>query len=331
MPTAAHVRIHASQFPAAVRRALIDSLRSGQINHKFHYDTVKQVAKWLALHQAFSPSRTETSCTRAYETAFDATAARIGGPRIHLVGLGCGGGRKDAALLRRLHAPGRELFYTPVDVSIAMVLEGWQSALEVIPESNCFPLVCDLGASGNLAAVLEEPRTAHATRLYTFFGMIPNFEPGEILPQLGELVRPEDWLLFSANLAPGADYAAGVRRILPQYDNAPTRDWLMTFLLDLGVEANDGSLAFRVEGNQDESGLQRVAARFDFAHTRRLEVEGEAFVFQPGDSVRLFFSYRYTPDRVHVVLGRYGLQVLAQWIADSGEEGVFLVGRPRIS
>ena len=40
------------------------------------------------------------------------------------------------------------------------------------------------------------------------------------------------------------DYAAGVKKILPQYDNALTRDWLLTFLLDLGVERSNGELSF---------------------------------------------------------------------------------------
>ena len=74
--------------------------------------------------------------------------------------------------------------------------------------------------------------------------MIPNFEPQNILPKLAALVRPEDFLLFSANLAPGENYAAGVKKVLPQYDNPPTRDWLLTFLLDLGVARGDGELQF---------------------------------------------------------------------------------------
>jgi len=82
--------------------------------------------------------------------------------------------------------------------------------------------------------------------LITFFGMIPNFEPQLILPRLAALVRPADHLLFSANLAPGSDYAAGVRQVLPLYDNALTRDWLMTFLTDLGVERDDGELRFSI-------------------------------------------------------------------------------------
>jgi hypothetical protein len=327
MPTAARVTVHASQFPASVRRSLVESLRSRKINHKFHYESFKQVRKWLALHEAFSPSRADSGCVRAHEHGFKAAAACFNAPRVHLVGLGCGGGRKDAAMLRRLRAPGRELFYTPVDVGVAMVIEGRESALAEIPEANCFPLVCDLALAGDLAGVLEEPRAAGAARLYTFLGMIPNFEPETILPRLTALVRPGDVLLLSANLAPGADYAASVRRIVPQYDNALTRDWLLTFLIDLGAEANDGSMRFRVE--EDPAGIapSRVAAYFDFTRPRRLDIDGDRFEFFPGDSLRLFFSYRHTPDWVRDLLLPHGLEVRGQWIADSGEEGVFLAGR----
>ena len=134
--------------------------------------------------------------------------------------------------------------------------------------------------------------------LVTFFGMIPNFEPEQILPKLASLVRPKDFLLFSANLAPGKNYAAGMKKILPQYDNPLTRDWLMTFLLDLGIERSDGELRFKIE-TDSASGLKRIVAGFHFTRPRRIEVENEAFDFRAGEAIRLFFSYRYTPERVH--------------------------------
>ena len=133
--------------------------------------------------------------------------------------------------------------------------------------------------------------------------MIPNFEPQDILPKLASLIRPKDFLLFSANLAPGADYAAGMKKILPQYDNALTRDWLMTFLLDLGVERRDGDLRFAIEDGR--FGLKRIVARFHFRRACRIEIEGETFNFKAGDSIQLFFSYRYTPERVRKILARY--------------------------
>ncbi len=147
--------------------------------------------------------------------------------------------------------------------------------------------------------------------------MIPNFEPQEILPKLAALVRPKDFLLFSANLAPGKNYAAGVKKVLPQYDNPPTRDWLLTFLLDLGIERGDGRLKFAIETGG--GGLKRIVARFHFTRTARIAIESERFEFRRGESIRLFFSYRYTPALVRKMLERLGLEVC--WRMDYAVRG----------
>ena len=322
MPSTANVIIHQSQFPDQVRRDLLDSLRSGRVNHKFHYDSVKQTNKWLALHQAYSPSRNDVDCAATYDRAFGEAVKQILAKRVAVIGLGCGGGQKDLRLLKLLKARRKEVSYTPSDVSAAMTLVARRAALAVVPESKCLPLVCDLATAGDLASILAASRSP---RLVTFFGMIPNFEPDEILPKLAGLIRRQDRLLFSANLAPGADYAAGVRKILPQYDNEPSREWLLTFLLDLGVERGDGMVRFTVENGS--RGLKRVMARFHFRRARPIEVEGERFRFGAGDAVQLFFSYRYTPELVRARLAAHGLKVGNEWIARSGEEGVFLVRR----
>jgi len=336
MSSAVNVVIHASQFPENVRRDLLESLRARQVNHKFHYDSVKQTRKWLALHQAYSPSRHDADCQAVYEQGFKIAAAKIKNPRVHVIGLGCGGGQKDTCLLKLLKARGREIFYSPCDVSTAMVLTARQTALAILPEKNCFPFVCDLATANDLEKVVGSARCADRTpqrgvptkssRLLTFFGMIPNFEPQIILPKLAALVRPKDFLLFSANLAPGNNYAAGVKNVLPQYDNPLTRDWLMTFLLDLGVERNDGKLRFKIEDDRVNS-LKRIVVGFHFTRSLRIEVDGETFDFHAGEVIQLFFSYRYTPERVRKILARYGLEVCDQWIAKSEEEGVFLCRR----
>jgi len=327
MSSAAAVVIHRSQFPENVRRDLLASLRTRRVNHKFHYDSVRQTQKWLALHQAFSPSRIDPDCAAIYNQSFAAAAASARSGPVHLLGLGCGGGQKDTRLLKRLSGRGRKVFYTPCDVSVAMVLVARKAALAVVPESACFPFVCDLARTDDLPAALQHtgaPR-AGVQRLVTFFGMIPNFEPEQVLPGLAGLIRRNDRLLFSANLAPGTNYAAGMKKILPQYDNPFTRDWLMTFLIDLGVEPRDGRLQFTVEPGG--RGLKRVAARFVFQRRREIVVDAKRFKFRPADSVRLFFSYRYTPELVRQTLSRYGLKVLDRWVTRSGEEGVFLCGR----
>lgn len=327
MSSLVQVAIHSSQFPEKVRRELLESLRTRRVNHKFHYDSVKQSQQWLALHEAFSPSRTDTDCAATYDRSFAAAAARLDSRRAHVIGLGCGGGQKDTRLLKLLQDSGKKVFYTPSDVGTAMVLTAWQAATAVVAPEDCFPLVCDLACADDLTTVLDALPVSDAARLVTFFGMIPNFEPEVILPRLAGMLRPGDYLLFSANLAPGADYEAGVQRVLPQYDNALTRNWLMAFLLDVGVEATDGELRFEVEDDPGGSGLKRVAAYFQFVRPREIQVDAQRFPFAAGESIRLFFSWRHTPALARRLLGEHGLRVLDQWITESEEEGVLLVSR----
>jgi uncharacterized SAM-dependent methyltransferase len=318
----ADVTIHSSQFPENVRRELLDGLRAHRVNPKFHYDSHKQAQKWLALHEAFSPSRTDPGCLAIYDSAFAAAAERLAAEKVQVIGLGCGGGQKEARLLRLLAGQGKKTSYRPCDVSLALALTARQAAREAVGDLPCFPLVCDLAVAGDFPELFGPPSNAGMARVITFFGMIPNFEPEAILPHLAGLLRGEDVLLLSANLAPGPDYAAGLRRILPGYDNPPTRDWLTTFLFDLGFAPENGTVRFAIEDSA--SGLKRVAAYFDLTQNRALTVLGESFEFRAGESIRLFFSYRHTPDRIHALLRVHGLDTLREWMAASGEEGVFL-------
>ena len=324
MSSAVNVAIHPSQFPESVRRDLLESLRTRRVNHKFHYDSAKQTQKWLGLHQTHSPSRNDVDCAATYDAAFAGASESINAKQVHLVGLGCGGGQKDTRLLKLLAARGAAVSYTPCDVSTAMVLVARETALPAVGETNCFPFVCDLATAEDLPQIFSTHHAPRTTRLITFFGMIPNFEPEDILPKLASFVRPEDWLLFSANLAPGHDYAAGVQRVLPQYDNPLTREWLLTFLLDLGVERSDGEMRFSLEEN---TGLKKVVARFHFARPRRIEIERDAFEFRAGEVIQLFFSYRYTPDLVRETLARHRFKICGQWVTRSTEEGVLLCQR----
>ena len=305
-------------------KQLAASLRGRELNHKFLYESHKQTQRWLALHAAFAPSRTDADCAAIYDQAFSACADLLPRKSIHLVGLGCGGGQKDSRLLELLGT--RDKCYTPVDVSVGLVLAARQKALEWISEESCRPLVCDLGAE-DLGEILQSDTPSGANRVVTFFGMVPNFEPAETTSLLNRLLRPGDYLLFSANLSPGASYSAGVRHVLPLYDNEPTRDWLMTFLYDLGCDRGDGDLNFEIEAGPHPERFERIVAVYTFQKNQELVVNDEAFKFLQGDALRLFFSYRHTPALIRSWLGGGGLQLLGEWVAPSGEEGVYLFHR----
>jgi uncharacterized SAM-dependent methyltransferase len=318
----ANVFIHATQFPDAIQRELVRSLRTRCINHKFHYETTKQAQKWLALHEAHSPARNDTQCLATYDRAFAAVAKRISAKSIHVVGLGCGGGQKDARLLELLARNRHKLAYTACDVSVPLVLVARERALKFVADGSIQPFVCDLALTRNFNALLSGKRGER--RLITFFGMIPNFEPRVILPKLAKIVRPGDSLLFSANLVPGPDEDASMRRILPQYDNELTREWLLTLLLDLGFERGDGRIEFSIETKR---GLRRFIARFHSTRSRKLRVGDRPIAVRAGESIQLFFSYRHTPQTIQRLLAKHELRVVDRWITESAEEGVFLCAR----
>ena len=314
-----HIAIDRSQFPERVRAELLESLRRREIKHKFHYESYKQAQKWLALHEAYSPARKDPETTRIYDEGFAHLASQWRGKSVHVIGLGCGGGQKDAALLAELAAHGCQTIYTAVDVSLPLVITARERAKGYASQTR--GVVCDLETAEDIREELCECSVSQ--RVLTFFGMIPNSEPDIIFPRLTGLLNRGDRLLLSANLAPGADYRAGVERVLPQYHNALTADWLLTFLYDLAIEPEDGALQFHIE--ECVSGLLRIRGDFQFSRRRSICLENEVFEFKSGESIRLFYSYRYTPDRVGMELRRFGLSVANEWIATSGEEGIFLI------
>jgi uncharacterized SAM-dependent methyltransferase len=313
-----HVAIHPSQFPERIRADLIDSLRRREIRHKFHYDSYKQAQKWLAVHEAHSPARTDSNTQQIYGEAFGHVASGLGGASVQVIGLGCGGGQKDVALLQELSAAGCQTIYTAVDVSLPLVITARERARAYTTQTR--GLVCDLEIADDIQDELCECSVSQ--RVFTFFGMIPNSEPDVILPRLARLLGRGDRLLLSANLAPGPDYRAGTERVLPQYNNALTRDWLFTFLSDLGIEPGDGQVKFGIEETQ---GLLRIRAGFQFSSARTIRLDDKTFPFKADEDVRLFYSYRYTPDRLGVELARHRLSISKQWISPNGEEAVFLI------
>jgi L-histidine Nalpha-methyltransferase len=328
MATAVNVMIDQSQFPERVRSELLESLRRREINPKFHYDSVKQAQKWLMLHRAYSPFQTDPEGPIVYAAVTEAAEARCtsAGP-IHVLGLGCGSGEKDLELLRRFSRSQRSVSYTPCDVSLALVLTAFHRTSEILDRKCCHPMVCDLSQRSDWNSVFEKWETHDATRIVTFFGMLPNFPPASAQRVFDRAVRRNDLLLLSANLAPGSDYRTGIDRVLPLYDNARTRDWLSTLLFDLGVEKGDGQVDFVIEDCPEGCDLKRVSGYFCFNQPRTIEVYEESFRFDAGEKIRLFFSYRHTPNQIRLWMEEQGFDLLDERITKSQEEGVFLCRR----
>ncbi len=321
------VAVHSSQWPEQVRAELHNSLQSRRVNPKFHYESRKQARSWLRLHEACSPARRDTGCQTTYDLAFDAVAQNIGPHPLQLIGLGCGGGQKEYRLLQRIPNAARTAAFLAVDVSWPLALTARQQAACLLPDAHCHALVCDLGTAANLAPEFDRLAGPGQQRVITCFGLLPNFQPARILPQLAALLRPNDRFILSANLAREADYSAHLKTILPQYDNAQTHDWLFLLLEDLGIQPADGVWECRVEPDPAWDPLARIAIDFVFIRPRLVVLDDLEYRFEREDRLQLFFSYRHTPASVRGLLARHRITVESEWITPSAEEGVFACRR----
>jgi L-histidine N-alpha-methyltransferase len=294
--------VHPSQAPAQVEAARAQSIGERSIASKFLYETPRQAELWLKLHEQFTPP---ADLARTYRQAAEALAAQWPHANGTLIALGCGGGEKDLGVLKTLPANTR---FIPTDVSEPLVLKAAKSV------ADATPLVFDLATAKGLLGFLDQHTGPN--RIFTFFGILPNFPPNEILPQLRTLLKPEDRLLLSANLAPN-----GIKPVLPQYDNAPTREWLAEFPRAHGAGEGEVKITLETDGP-----LERIAAHFHFTEPCVMSANGEPFDFQPGDVLRLFVSYRYTLQSLTETMTPHDIVIEDTFLSANGEEGVFLCG-----
>ena len=298
--------IHPSQSAAQVEKDKADCISKGNIAAKFHYQTQKQTTLWLKLHKKYAP---QDSLFSTYIDTAEYLATEWPHRNGSLIALGCGGGEKDIAILEKLPI---NTSFLATDVSEQLVLHASRRALENNKNKTLKPLVFDLATAIGLPEFIDQ--FVGSNRIYTFFGIIPNFPPKNILPQLKALLRPGDYLLFSANLTPN-----GMETILPQYDNQLTRDWLAEFPKSHGAGRGEVRVAIKSEDD-----LEYISASFIFQESCVMEASENLFKFYPGDSLQLFVSYRYSINSLARTLEPYGIKIEKSFQSRNGEEGVFI-------
>lgn len=322
MPKPIPLLHHPSQFPERWSADLAAALYRGEVPPKYLYDSPRQVAAWLDLHRTCSPAATDPGVGDVYRQAAEAVIE--GEPIHHVISLGCGGGNKDAALMRALSArhPAVTPHYTAVDVGAAMVLTALEAVAAVLPGAPRTGIVADLLQAPDLRTLIDA-HVSTGPALLLLFGLSPNFTPAQLTRLLHTVTRPGDRVLLSANLAPGEDYRAGVEAVLPQYDNACTRRWLGCFVEGLGLEPDPARMSARVVADPEGHDLRRIEiCRHDDRSGRPVSLPGAPQPVELPAELRLLYSYRYTPQRLRGLLAAQGFSVGRCWVSASGEECV---------
>jgi uncharacterized SAM-dependent methyltransferase len=318
--------VHDSQYPDRMAEQLRRGLRTRKLPGKFLYESPAQAQRWLAYHQAYSPSRTEPALLTLYQQAFQAALQTLSPSALHYVSLGCGGGTKDALFLQHASPRCPTLLFTPMDTSVALVVETMLRIQNTLPALPTAPLVVDLETAPALTPWLSQHESAASQRLLACFGMLPNFAYRTFLPYVRSLMRPGDMLLLSANLSPGL-YADAVTRIVPQYDNPLAHAWYTGLLDSLGFAASQIQLAVHPQRLRPDGHIWQIRAEATMRQPLQLTLYDEVFPFAVGEALEVFFSTRFTPQVMPTVLGEAGFILLQTWLFDSQEEAIYLCAR----
>jgi uncharacterized SAM-dependent methyltransferase len=258
-----------------------------------------------------------------YQQAFQAALQALSPGALHYVSLGCGGGTKDALFLQQAVARCPALIFTPMDTSMALVVQTLLRLQRTLPDLTTAPLVVDLGEEPELTPWLSHYETPAHQRLLACFGMLPNFVYSTFLPYVGSLMRPGDVLLLSANLSPGV-YADAVSRILPQYDNPYARTWYTGLLDSLGLATSQIQLTVSPQLLRPDGHIWQIHAEATVRQPLQFTLYEETFALAAGESLEVFFSTRFTPEVMPEVLAEAGLVPLQTFLFASREEAIYL-------
>lgn len=215
------------------------------------------------------------------------------------IALGCAAGQKESLLGKKLPPPA---IFHAADTNMALA----QRATARIKAARKSYGRIDLNS--HLASF---PPPFSPRRLFTLFGVLPNLAPLPLLRRLSQKMRKGDLLLFSANLAPETSGFLGARRILPQYDNPPTRRWLESAVRQFRPRLDPGRLFFGVFPDPRQRTLARIEARW--VSGRRTTI--------------VFSSRRPTPAQVETWIRSARLRRVARFLEPRREEGAWLVTR----
>ena len=255
---------------------------------------------WKKVHLSCSPFLHRTELQRLYRLPAARIRKHFGRRSYSLLALGCADGTKESLLLKKLPKP-TSLLALDANLSLA------RRATRRLPAFQKSAHRADLTSSLSLQFLSSRLRP-HPT-LITLFGVLPNLNPLPLLRSIRRFMRKGDLLLFSANLAPGQSAHTVALRILPQYDNPPTRNWLETAILRYRPKLPKGHLEFGVFPDPNQKTLARIEARWINSNLPTV----------------VFSSRRPTHPQVERWIQASGLRRLKRWIEPRGEEGVWLV------
>jgi SAM-dependent methyltransferase len=267
---------------------------------------------WKKVHLACSPFLQRPALQRIYRLPSPRLRKHFGRHPYSVLALGCADGIKESLLLQKLPSPA-VLLTADTNPSLAR-----QAAIRLAARKKIWrkidlthELPASLSRALQPALFIPTLKTHKLPILITLFGVLPNLTPLPLLKRIARFLRPEDLFLFSANLAPGTKGHSGALRVLPQYDNPPTREWLEAAVAQFRPRLPKGRLEFGIFSDPQQKSLARIEARW----------------ISQRKTFTVFSSRRPTSSQVEAWIRTARLRKVARYLDPLGEEGVWIVAR----
>ena len=267
---------------------------------------------WKKVHRACSPFLKRPALQRLYRLPLSRIRKHFGLRPYSVLALGCADGVKESLLLKKLPPP-TVLLAADTNPRLAR-----QATIRLPAQKKIWrkidlthELPASLSRALQPALFIPTLKTHKLPILITLFGVLPNLTPLPLLKRIARFLRPEDLFLFSANLAPGTKGHSGALRVLPQYDNPPTREWLEAAVAQFRPRLPKGRLEFGIFSDPQQKSLARIEARW----------------ISQRKTFTVFSSRRPTSSQVEAWIRTARLRKVARYLDPLGEEGAWLVAR----
>lgn len=267
---------------------------------------------WKKVHLACSPFLQRPELQRLYRLPSTRIRKHFGRRPYSVLALGCADGIKESLLLKNLPPP-TVLLAADTNPSLARQAAICLPARKKIWRKIDLTHVLPASLSRDLQPISSNPNSEihRFPVLITLFGVLPNLPSLPLLKRIARFLRPEDLFLFSANLAPGTKGHSGALRVLHQYDNPPTREWLEAAVAQFRPRLPKGRLEFGIFSDPQQKSLARIEARW----------------ISQRKTFTVFSSRRPTSSQVEAWIRTARLRKVARYLDSLGEEGVWLVAR----
>jgi dimethylhistidine N-methyltransferase len=295
----------------------------------------KTLSPWLFYDQAGSRlfeeitelpeyyvTRTERQILAEHADEIVSTAA--GGRDLSMIELGAGTATKTGLLLKAAVGLQGRVTYCPIDVSETALDEARIRLEAELPEVTVEPTVADY-----TEGMRQNSATRTGRRLVLYIGSsIGNFSPAdavELLRGVREQLTPGDCLLL------GTDMVKDTRMLLEAYDDAAgvTARFNLNVLARINreLDAQFNLQLFRHQARWNEQ-QSRIEMHLESLLSQRVAIRALDIKvrFSLGETIHTENSYKFTDQKVAVLLSRAGFRLRQQWSDANKWFTVYLAG-----